>query len=139
MAKTLALIFGVIFVLVGIAGFLPNPLVGQGAIFHTDTAHNLVHLLFGIILVGCALRMPAQSSLWLKIIGGLYLVIAVLGFLMVPNGGSLLGLVATNMADHLLHVVLGIVLVVAGFVGKSGSSAPARPMPPSNPPMGGGM
>lgn len=141
MAKTLALIFGVIFVLIGILGFLPNPLVGQGAIFHTDTAHNIVHLIFGVILVGCALRMPAQASLWLKVIGAVYLILAVLGFVMVPNGGPLLGLVATNAADHLLHVVLGIVLIVAGFVGKSGSSAPSRPAAPApqQPPSSGAM
>lgn len=150
MAKTLALVFGIVFILVGILGFVPNPLVGMGALFDTNLAHNLVHLVFGIILVGCALRMPSQSALWLKIIGVAYLLIAVLGFVMVPNGGSLLGLVDTNMADHLLHVVLGVVLVVAGFVGKGGSksSAPAMPAapaamppsnPPQNPPMGGTM
>jgi hypothetical protein len=45
------------------------------------------------------------------------------------------------MADHLLHVVLGIVLLVAGFVGGG-----AKPMPmassstmPSGPSTGGTM
>lgn len=148
MAKTLALVFGIVFILVGILGFVPNPLVGMGAIFDTNMAHDIVHLLFGIILVGCALRMPSQSALWLKILGVVYLLIAVLGFMMVPNGGSLLGIVETNMADHLLHVVLGVVLLIAGFVGKGGAkpmatsmpSAPAAPSnPPQNPPMGGTM
>jgi hypothetical protein len=149
MAKTLALVFGIVFILVGVLGFVPNPLVGMGALFDTNLAHNLVHLVFGIILVGCALRMPSQSALWLKILGVVYLLIAVLGFVMVPNGGSLLGIVETNMADHLLHVVLGVVLLVAGFVGKGGAkpmaasmpSAPSMPPsnPPQNPPMGGTM
>lgn len=123
MAKTIALVFGVIFVLVGLLGFVPNPLVGMEGIFETDAMHNIVHLLFGIILLFVALKAAGKSALWLKILGAVYLVLAILGFLMVPEGGALLGFVHANHADHWLHVVLGVVLLAAGFMGK-GSSAP---------------
>lgn len=118
MAKTLALVFGVVFVLVGILGWVTNPLVGVGAIFETNHLHDLVHLAFGLILLAVAFMAPMKSGLWLKILGVVYLLLAVLGFILVPDGGMLLGLVTTNMADHLLHIVLGIVLLVAGFVAK---------------------
>jgi hypothetical protein len=137
MAKTLAIVFGIVFVLVGILGWVPNPLVGAGAIFDTNHAHDLVHLLFGLILLAVGFMAPAASALWLKILGVVYLLIAVLGFLLVPNGGNLLGLVTTNMADHLLHIVLGVVLLVAGFAGMG-----AKPMAasmPSGPSTGGTM
>ncbi|MEK7079688.1 MAG: DUF4383 domain-containing protein [Patescibacteria group bacterium] len=128
MAKKIALVFGVVFVLVGILGFVSNPLVGPAGLFETDMLHNIVHVLFGVVLLGAALRMPLQSALWLKIIGVVYLILAVLGFLTVPNGGPLLGLVMTNVADHWLHVVLGVVLVAAGFLAKDGPSGPSAPV-----------
>ncbi|MCI0597484.1 DUF4383 domain-containing protein [Candidatus Parcubacteria bacterium] len=118
MAKTLAIVFGIVFVVVGLLGFVPNPLVGEMAIFETDMMHNLVHLLFGVILLVVAYMYAGSAALWLKILGVVYLVLAVLGFLMIPEGGKLLGLVHTSMSDHWLHIVLGIVLVAAGFAAK---------------------
>lgn len=119
MAKTLAIIFGIIFVLVGILGFVPNPLVGSGAIFDTNHLHDLVHLIIGLILLAVAFMAPSQSGLWLKILGVIYLLVAILGFVLVPAGGLLLGILQTNTADHWLHVVLGIVLLAAGFAPNS--------------------
>jgi general stress protein CsbA len=122
MAKTLAYVFGVVFLLVGILGFVDNPLVGANGIFETDTLHNLVHLIFGIILLAIAMKAAAQSALWLKILGVVYLILAILGFVM--GGDALLGLVHANTADHWLHLVLGIVLVGAGLSLK-GKSMPS--------------
>ena len=123
MAKTLAIVFGVIFVLVGLLGFIPNPLVGPDALFVTDAWHNLVHLLFGVILLVVAYTAAEKSALWLKILGVVYLILAVLGFVMISEGGELLGLVAMNHADHWLHVVLGVVLLAAGLMGKKPATA----------------
>ncbi|MES2225867.1 MAG: DUF4383 domain-containing protein [Patescibacteria group bacterium] len=130
MAKKIAVLFGVIFVLVGILGFIPNPLVGPTGLFDTDTVHNLIHLIFGVILLIVAMSSPMKSALWLKILGIVYLLLAIIGFLTVPDGGSLLGIAMTNMADHWLHIVLGIVLLVAGVVSNK-PSAPA-PVPPTS-------
>jgi len=127
MAKKLAVLFGVIFVLVGVLGFIPNPIAGPTGIFQTDGIHNLVHFIIGVVLLIVAFAAPAKSSAWLTIVGVIYLLLAVLGFLMISHGGMLLGMVTMNMADHWLHVVLGVVLVVAGMATK-GSSRPAMPM-----------
>lgn len=131
MSKTIAIVFGVVFVLVGLLGmFIPNPLVGPGALFDTNTAHDLVHLLFGIILLVVAFAAPMKSGLWLKILGVVYLIIALAGFVLAPMGGMLFGLVETNDADHWLHILLGVVLLLAGFMGHKGMKAA---------PMGGSM
>ncbi len=132
MAKKLALMFGIIFVLVGLLGFVGNPLVGPGALFETNRMHDLVHLIFGLILLGVAFMAPQQSSLWLKVLGVAYLLVAVMGFTM---ASPLLGLIEVNGADNWLHVLLGIVLLMAGFSAKQGT--PAMGMPSSNMPMGG--
>ncbi len=118
MAKTLLWVFGVVFVLVGVLGFVPNPLVGPGALFETNLMHDLVHLAFGVVFILVAMMAGDKSASTLMIGGVVYLVVAVLGFLMVPNGGDLLGIVSTNMADHWLHVVLAVVLIGAGYMAK---------------------
>lgn len=119
MAKTLAMVFGVVFVLVGVLGFVPNPLVGmEGALFETDLMHNLVHLLFGVILLVVAMKAPMMSGKWLMILGVVYLVLALLGFFMISEGGELLGLVHMNHADHWLHALLGVVMIGASLMTK---------------------
>jgi hypothetical protein len=129
MAKKLALLLGIVLLLVGLLGFVTNPLVGASGLFETNTLHNIVHLVIGIILLVVAFTAPAKSALWLKIFGVVFLLLVVLGFLMAPGGGTMLG-VAMNAADHWLHLVLGIVLLLAGFMAKDGSSAPSMPMQP---------
>ena len=124
MAKKLAVVFGVIFVLVGVLGFIPNPIVGATGLFQTDALHDLVHLLIGIVLLVVAMSAPAASALWLKIFGIVYLILTVLGFLLIPSGGMLLGLVTMNTADHFLHLVLGVVLIAASMMSNSASAAP---------------
>jgi hypothetical protein len=128
-AKMLATVFGVVFVLVGLLGFVGNPIVGSMGIFMTNHAHDVVHLLIGIVLLVVAYTAPAMSALWLKIVGVVYLLIAILGFVMIPSGGDLLGFISMNMADHWLHVVLGIVIVAAGF--WASDSRPMAAMPSS--------
>lgn len=130
MGKTLALIFGIIFVLVGLLGFVPNPLVGAGAIFDTNTAHDLVHLVLGIILLAVVFWAPARAALWLKIIGVLYLVVALMGFVMTS---PLLGIVAINDADNWLHVVLGVVLFLAGWWSHDEMMKAPMQAPPAQP------
>lgn len=120
MAKTAALVFGIIFVLVGLLGFVSNPLVGANGLFMTNGLHNVVHLLFGIILLVAMRGGQAQSALWLKILGVVYLILAVLG--LVLGGPMLFGLVDINGADNWLHLVLGVVLLLAGMRGNSAAA-----------------
>jgi len=52
MAKTIATILGVVFILVGIVGFLVGPATPMMPNFlgtHLTTTHNLVHLISGAI------------------------------------------------------------------------------------------
>jgi hypothetical protein len=69
--------------------------------------------------------------MWLTILGVVYLIVAVLGFLLAPGSGMLLGLIEANDADHWLHIVLGVVLILAGMAGKGKMmdkpAAPAMP------------
>lgn len=118
MAKKLAWLFGVVFVIVGILGFIPNPIVGEGALFHTNTIHDLAHILLGIFLFIGASQSEALASKFLVISGVVYLVLAIWGFAIIDEGGisMILNLVAINAADNWLHIVLAIVLIGAGLM-----------------------
>jgi hypothetical protein len=76
----------------------------------TNHTHDWVHVGSGIVLLLGAYS-PLGSSMALRVVGIIYAIVAVLGFVM---GGMVLG-IAMNMADHWLHVVLAIVILYAGF------------------------
>lgn len=131
MAKTLALVFGVILVLVGLLGFVSNPLVGVGALFVTNGTLDVLYVILGIVLIGCALRMAEQAGLWLKIVGAIYVVLGLLGLFI---GSPVLGLFDVSGATNWLHIILGIVLLAAGYWGggemESGMGATGGMNPP---------
>ncbi len=115
------MVFGWVLVIVGILGFIPNPIVGANGIFLTDLLHNLVHIISGAIFLWAAYSAPMKAGSVMTVFGVIYLILGVLGFF--SAGDSLLGLVASNMADTYLHLVLGVVFVLAGI--KAGKSAAA--------------
>ena len=111
-AKLAAIVIGAVFVLVGILGFIPNPLISTTGLFQVNTMHNLVHLISGgVLLAGAYTAFGAGMAL--KIIGIVYAAVAVLGLMLGP--GMLLGLVHINAADNWLHVFLAVVILAAGF------------------------
>jgi len=110
-AKTAAMVLGIVFLIVGALGFVPNPIVGENGIFLTNHTHDWVHIGTGIVILLGAYS-PLGATLTLRVVGIVYAIVAVLGFVM--PGDMLLGL-AMNMADHWLHVVLAIVVLYAGF------------------------
>ena len=109
-AKTAAMVIGIVFLIVGALGFIPNPIVGRDGIFLTNPLHDWVHIGSGIVLLIGAYS-GLGPSLALKIVGVIYGIVAVLGFVM----GDMVFGIAMNMADHWLHVVLAIVILYAGF------------------------
>jgi len=118
MAKKLAKVFGIIFILVGLLGFIGNPVIGEMGFFHSDMIHNLIHIVSGLILLLAAAK--GAASMWLKILGIIYLLVAVLGFMMIDSTGMayVLGIISVNSADNWLHLVLGLIFVWAGMSGK---------------------
>ena len=109
--KLAATVLGVIFLIVGGLGFVPNPIVGEDGIFVVNQAHNLVHLASGVVLLAGAFMN--LGALALKVMGLVYVAVAVLGF--VITGDMLLGDIDINQADRYLHVALAAVLLLAGF------------------------
>jgi Domain of unknown function (DUF4383) len=105
MAKKLAKVLGLVLVLVGLLGFVNNSIVGGNGFFISNTLHNIVHILLGVVLFVGAKR----GFVIIKIVAAIFLLIAILGFVMGTNQ-KLLGLVTINTSDNWLHLVLSVVL-----------------------------
>jgi len=133
MIITMAKVFGVIFLLVGILGFVPG-VTNNGhllGIFHVNAAHNLVHIVTGVAaLIAAGISYRAARN-YFRIFGLIYGLVAVLGFV---TGGTepLLGIIANNTADNWLHAVIAAVSLALGFapehVLQMKSRAPSGPV-----------
>jgi len=117
MTKQLSIVFGAVFVLVGMLGFVDNPVIGPAGIFETNQAHNMAHLLIGAVMLIAGFASERAAFLSLTIFGAVYLLLAIMGFAAIGTEGStmLLGMVHVNGADNWLHVVLAVVLLAAGL------------------------
>lgn len=114
MIKNLAWVLGIVFVAVGILGFVPGVTVNNHllGIFEVDTVHNIIHLVTGLVFIWGALASAATTQMVFKVVGVVYAIVAVVGFV---QGDTVLGLISTNMADHILHIVLAVVILYIGF------------------------
>lgn len=119
--KIIAWIVGIVFFLAGLLGFISNPLVGQGALLETNLLHDIVHLMTGILFVVFAMIKGPQLKLFFKVLGIVYLLAAVLGFIVVPSGGTgrILGILAVNSADNWFHLIVSALILYVGFFMKA--------------------
>ena|SRR3989442_13895958 len=123
MVKTAAIIFGIVFLAVGILGFVPGVTTNDMllGIFMVNAAHSVVHIASGIIFLIAGMAGAGASRMWFRIFGLVYALVAILGF-MTPSG-MLLGMISNNMADTWLHVILAVAMLFLGFVAKDTATA----------------
>jgi hypothetical protein len=141
--QSVAMLVGLVFLLVGILGFIPGitsnyddlKFAGHDSnaqllgIFDTSILHNIVHLLFGV--AGLALAKTFEGARTYLIGGGvIYLALFVYGALWGHDEGGA-NFVPVNWADNILHVALGGGMVVLGValgrevVARRDTAAPA--------------
>jgi hypothetical protein len=117
-----AALVGLVFLVVGILGFIPGitshysdlgfaghesnaKLLG---IFQTSVLHNLIHIAFGVGILMA--RTPEGARTYLIGGGVVYLVVWLIGAI----GG--LDWLPVNAADNWLHIALGAGMIALGFV-----------------------
>jgi hypothetical protein len=109
-ADLIAKTFGTIFLVVGILGFFPNPIVSDHGVFLVNTSHNLVHIITGLIFfAGAYWGAPVMTVRWLGVV---YAIVAILGIIWPDRP---IASVDMNWADNWLHIVLAIALLFIGF------------------------
>lgn len=123
--RTAARIVGVVFLLVGVLGFVPGVTTEYSdlgfaghesmsmllGVFQVSILHNIVHLLFGV--AGLAMSRTYSGARTYLIGGGVvYLVLWVYG--LVIDQSSAANFVPVNTADNWLHLGLGVGMIGLG-------------------------
>jgi len=122
-----ALIAGIVFLVVGVAGFIPGitanvdemTFAGEESnalllgVFQVSVLHNIVHLLFGVAGAAFA-RTPRSARSYLIWGGVVYALIWVYGLIF--SGGVPANIVPLNSADNWLHLVLAVGMIALGLI-----------------------
>ena len=118
MIKTAAVLFGIVFILIGILGFVPGITKDEMllGIFHVNAAHNVVHLLSGAVALFAGMTSIGASRMYFRIFGLVYGLVAVLGLMHMGEHTMLLGLISNNDADTFLHIGIAAVSLLLGFM-----------------------
>lgn len=114
--RTTALVLGVAYLLVGLAGFLvtgdvgfANPDGNPLILFGVNPLHNIVHLLVGAALLAASRRTASARAANIAI-GATYLLLAIIG-LFIANAQNPLNILAFNGWDNVLHFATAALLL----------------------------
>lgn len=128
MFKKLAIVFGVVFLAVGILGFIPAlaPEHSNGmryllGLFMVGGVHNVIHLLSGIAALAGAAKSEKYAKLYFQVFGSVYGLVTIIGFI---QKTTVLGIFDVNTADNFLHLALAVVILGIGFGLKEPASHP---------------
>jgi Domain of unknown function (DUF4383) len=121
MAKTICKVLGVVFILVGLIGFVSPGFLGT----HLSTTHNLVHLISGAVALyfGFAATLSA-ARLFCIVFGVVYGLLGICGFLLGSGPDRMFEALASlglhlGTMDHVVHILLGLVFLVGGFMTRA--------------------
>jgi len=120
MLKTLGWIFGVVMLVVGVLGYVSAATPGGLllGLFMVDGVHNIIHLLTGILAILAVWGSGSYARLYFQVFGVVYALVTVIGFV---QGDTVLGIIMVNMADNVLHLIIAVVALWAGFGMKDSS------------------
>jgi hypothetical protein len=133
MYKKLALLFGAVFILVGILGFVPalSPKHADGmhyllGLFMVGGIHNAIHILSGVGALAGGFTTEKYAQLYFRVFGSVYALVTIIGFI---QKTTVLGIFDVNKADNFLHLGLAVVILGIGF----GLKASSKPVGKSRP------
>lgn len=118
--RLVAIIFGAVYILVGLLGFTVTAgvdfIATEGGlllgIFEVNPLHNIAHLLIGAaLLIGGLSNVRAAKGVNITI-GAAYLLLGIVGFFIQDSAANVLAL---NTADHFLHLASALVLLGVGL------------------------
>ena len=138
LAQRFAQVFGAVYVLVGILGFIPPlivpklPAVALGipalsgfliGLFAINWLHSVAHLAIGAAGLA-SYRSPAGARSYALALGVLYLVLFLFG--LIPGLSSVFGLLPLFEADVILHLLTALIAFGAYFASPE-TTGPAAP------------
>jgi hypothetical protein len=128
MTRRFALVVGIIYLVIGVAGFIPGLVQGQdypdlavdagsGALlglFPVNVVHHLVHLLVGVLGIA-AYRAFDSARLYARGLAIVYGVLAVMGLISAANLHTMFGLTPLFSHDVWLHAGTAIIAAYFGW------------------------
>jgi hypothetical protein len=130
LVRKFALYFGIVYLAVGILGFLPflggsysldsKKLLG---IFTINVIHNLVHLVIGVAGIAMS-NTIANATLFAKVFGIFLIVVGVVGIFPIAAFDTG-GLLPIHGLDVILHLATGLLAAYFGFRAPEGTLARA--------------
>ena len=128
--RTFALIFGIVFLAVGVLGFVPGmvqPSMGDHdvsmtqnygdllGLFPVNLLHNIVHVLFGLWGI-LAYKSLAGARTYFRAVAIIYALLTVMG--LVPALNTTMGLIPIYGNDVWLHALLALVAAYFGWMNR---------------------
>jgi hypothetical protein len=128
MTRRFALVVGIIYLVIGIAGFIPGLVQGRvyedlvvttGAgdllgLFPVNVVHHIVHLLVGVLGIA-AYRAFDTARLYSRGLAIVYGVLAVMGLISAANLDTMFGLTPLFSHDVWLHAGTAIIAAYFGW------------------------
>lgn len=114
--RLVAAIFGVVYLLIGVLGFVVTGLEDFADTntnetllgFELNGLHNIVHLAIGAVLLAAALKGTGPAKGANTLVGGVYLLVGIVGLFILDSDANILSL---NGADNVLHLASALVLL----------------------------
>jgi len=118
-----------VFIIVGIVGFFSGDLLGA----HLTTAHNIVHIVSGLLALYFGLAGSLGGARGFALIFGIvYLLLGVAGFVLgqgddrmltvIPSGSMALML---GTRDHIIHIALGVIFLLGALATRTNGARAA--------------
>jgi hypothetical protein len=130
LVRIVVLVFGAVYLVVGVLGFLGDPFVTGGdhenmpsaegdlfGLFPINALHNVVHLVIGAALLFGATQHD-RAVIVARVVGVTYLVVGLLGFVFPDT----FGLMPIGGADIALHLGSAAILLGVTFIDQRGDT-----------------
>ena len=125
MAKTIATLLGIVFILVGLVGFAAPNLLGA----HFGTVHNVIHLVSGAISLYLGLKGSLSAAkTFCLVFGAVYLLLGIVGFALGTGEDRMFHIgdvLHLGTMDHIIHLLMGALFLIGGLMTKGDTVAAA--------------
>ena len=110
--KIFALVLGIVLALVGILGFINNPIIGDSGFFGTNMYQDILHIIAGAFGIWVGTKGMGQG--YNLSLGWIAIVLGIIGF--IPKVKDLLlQWLNINTEITILHIVIGIVALLVYY------------------------
>lgn len=118
--RLLGLIFGIVYILIGLLGFAVTSgvdfIATEGGLllglFMVNPLHNVIHILVGAALLAGALRGVRTAKSINTTVGAVYLLLGIVGLFILDASINILAL---NSWDNVLHLGSALLLLAVGL------------------------